>query len=434
MILIFGCINVNLPAQQQALPMPAQPFNQNMSEEEMLNKLMEEINNAIPEDQREAFWKEVEAETQRLEQATAHMNEEEKQAYLLGQMNAAMEQAEQAAPEPAVVVKEEKKEEKPKAKPAPVKEAVETSDILKSIVTSIHNFINKANAFPDFEGKVDRWAKQNLLSDWPAGQTWEQFKTELNKFSSLLQRFQEKDPKIGMKHIDALAKNEKIVQSLKQLETKLAREVPVIDTSVFAITRMSKKTKNAIAHVMNALTEMLYKIKANDALQKIIEEFDPAAKKLREEEEKAAKDALTKSQRPAQQVQVKTAGKATRKDDFFLPSFDDSSFSGGYSPYSGGGYGGYGGYGKGYDDYGAGAGAGMGGAGGSGGAGGKSGGKGASGSDITRPDDKKGESSKDKTPEALTTIKNAEVKEHVDNFKKEFSEAKKEILSIQGSV
>lgn len=56
----------------------AAPFNPNMSEEEMLAKLMEEIDAAIPEDQRKAFWAEVEAETRRLEEATAHMSDEEK--------------------------------------------------------------------------------------------------------------------------------------------------------------------------------------------------------------------------------------------------------------------------------------------------------------------------------------------------------------------
>ena len=424
------------PSYVYSMPGGAAPFNQNMSEEEMLSKMMEEINAAIPEDQREAFWKEVEQETQRLEQATAHMSDEEKQAYLLNQMNAAMEEAAPIqAPEP--VIEKKVKEEKPKPKPAQIKEAVETSEILKSIIRSINLFINKAAAFPDFDRKVESWSKQNLLSDWPAGQTWELFKNELNKLNSLLQRFQEKDPKIGMKHIDALAKNEQAIQTLKQLEAKLAREVPIIDVSVFAITSMSKQTKNAIAHTMNALTESIYKIKLGESLQKIIEEFDPAAKKLRAEEEKAAKSALTQTQRQPSQVSVRTAGKPERKNDFFLPSLDDAGISGyrGDSGYTGGsGRGGY-------DDYNRdattdGAQKKTGAAGSTGGSAGKS----ATGdkSDAKKPDDKKPDpATKGKPVETNTTIKDPIVKGHVDNFGRDLKEASDAILStaeLQGDL
>lgn len=409
-------------------PFGGAPLNPNMSEEEMLNKLMEEINAAIPEDQRESFWKDVEAETLRLEEATAHMSDEEKQAYLLNQMNAAMEEAEPIpAPEP---IKEQKiKEEKPKPKPAPAKEAVETDEIIKRIVKSINIFLNKAAAFPDFEGKVDRWAKQNLLSDWPTNQSWEQFKNELNKFNSLLQRFQEKDAKIGMKHIDALAKNEQAVQALKQLEVKLSREVPIIDVSVFAITSMNKQTKNAIAHTMNALTQGIYKIKLGETLQKIIEEFDPVAKKLREEEEKAAKTALTQTQRPQKSVPVKTAGKPERRGGFNLPSLDDagiSSYRGG-SGYDGGGYGGYGDYGAtdGFGDDKA--------KGGS-----SSSSKAASGSsadDAKKAEEaKKNEPNKGKAAETTTTIKDPDVKEQVDKFKKAYDEAHALIYPIKDNL
>lgn len=402
------------------------PFNPGMSEEEMLNKLMEEINAAIPEDQRDNFWKEVEAETQRLEAATANMSEEEKQAYLINQMNSAMEEAEQI-PIPEPVKEEKKKEEKPK--PAPVKEAIETGEILKSIVTSINTFLNKAAAFPDFDRKVSNWAKQNLLSDWSADQTWEQFKNELNKFNSLLQRFQEKDAKIGMKHIDALAKNEQALQSLKELEAKLAREVPIIDVSVFAITSMSKKTKNAIAHTVNTLTQSVYKIKLGETLQKIIEEFDPAAKKLREAEEKAAKAALAQTQRAPTSVQVKTAGKAPKSGGFNLPSLDDAGISGyrGDSGYSGGS-----GYGRGDYDGSEGFGSDKAKGGSSGGSSSKGGT--TSGADAKKTDDKTDAKKPSPTPEPVTAIKTQEVKEHVDNFKKAYGEAHGMIIPLMDKL
>lgn len=416
-----------VPSPFGGAPGGGAPFNPNMSEEEMLNKLMEEINAAIPEDQRENFWKEVEAETRRLEEATAHMSDEEKQAYLLNQMNTAMEEAE-AMPIPEPVEEKKAKEEKPKPKPAPVKEAVETGEILKSIVKSINSFINKAAAFPDFDRKVDRWSKQNLLSDWPANQTWEQFKNELNKFNSLLQRFQEKDAKIGMKHIDALAKNEQAIQALKQLEAKLTREVPIIDVSVFAITSMSKQTKNAIAHSMNALTQAIFKIKVGETLQKIIEEFDPVAKKLREEEEKAAKTALTQTQRQPTSVPVKTAGKPERKGGFSLPSLDDAGISGYRGGYDGGGYG--------RGDYGGTEGFGEDKAKGGSSSSSKGGADAKKTDDAKKADDakKKADDAKKAAAAPVTTIKTPEVKEHMDNFKKSYSEANGMIRSLKDKL
>ncbi|MEX0848648.1 MAG: hypothetical protein WD055_00285 [Candidatus Dependentiae bacterium] len=326
-ILILFCN----PLYSGAAPIPG--FDPNMSEEELLNQLMEEINSALPEDQRDTFWQEVAKETERLEEATANMSDEEKEKYLMDLITAEPGKAEELEPE---IPEEKPIEKKEEIKPAPrsAKETKEISEILQSIVRSIEKFLDKAAAFPNFDGKVERWAKQRRLNDWQEGQKWATFKDALNKFITLLSRFKEKDPKIGMKHIDALLKNEPLIQSLKQLEAKLTREVPLIEVNAFAIASMSKQTKNAIAHVINALTEALYRLNLPDELQKIIAEFDVTAKQLREQEEKAAKSALTQSKAFQPSRPTRVAGKAERKNGLSLPSLDDLGIPG-YSPRSG---------------------------------------------------------------------------------------------------
>ena len=163
--------------------------------------------------------------------------------------------------------------------------------------------------------------------------------------------------------------------------------------------------------------------------QKIIEEFDPAAKKLREAEEKASKDALTKSQQKPSQVPVRTAGKAEKKGDFYLPSLNDAGI-GGYSGAGGAPYGG----GRAGSDHGSDAGTGDKTKGGSttSGAGGKSGAAGDgkdAGKDASKANDAKG-----KAPEPITAIKNPDVKNHVESFKKALTEANGFALPLQANV
>jgi hypothetical protein len=306
-----------------------------MSEEELLNQLMEEINSALPEDQRDTFWQEVAKETERLEAATASMSDEEKEKYLMDLITAEPSQETETPQTEVPIEKPIEKKEEIKPTPRSTKETKEISEILQSIVRSIEKFLDKAAAFPNFDGKVERWAKQRRLTDWQEGQKWATFKDALNTFITLLSRFNEKDPKIGMKHIDALLKNEPLIQNLKQLEAKLMREVPLIEVNAFAIASMSKQTKNAIAHVINALTESLYRLNLPNELQKIIAEFDTTAKQLREQEEKATKTALTQSKAFQPSRPTRVAGKAERKNGLSLPSLDDLGIPG-YSPRSGG--------------------------------------------------------------------------------------------------
>ncbi len=332
----FFCVLVCLPmnAQVQRAPQAFNPmapgaFDPNMSEEELLNQLMKEINDALPEDQRESFWEEVARETERLEEETAHMSQDEKEQYLFNLITEEPKPDEQTAPktEEKPVIKEEPKV-KPKAQ-IPVEKTQEVMNIISQIAKSIESFLTKAAAFPDFDGKALRWKQKHRITDWQAN-SWASFQRELNQFVHTLHRFKEKDAKIGFKHLDALLKQEATIQNLKQLQKKLADYESAITVSPFEIAGMSEQTKSAAINTINALTESLYRTKLPEDLQKIIEAFDPTAKKLREEEEKATKEALTRSERQRFEptVPVRTAGRAPRRDDFALPKLDDFGLTG----------------------------------------------------------------------------------------------------------
>lgn len=301
-------------------------FNPNMSEEELLNQLMQEINAALPEDQRDAFWQEVARETERLEQETAHMAPDEKEKYLLNLISA------ETAPEPTapeVLPSQPIVNVTPSKPTKPVIALEKTDDIMSlisQIVRSIESFITKAAAFPDFDGKALSWVQKGRITDWQA-QGWSSFQHDLNKFVSLLERFKEKDIKIGFKHLDELAKEEVVLQNLKRLQKKLVDYEVIIKVTPFEIASMSESTKNASIHVINALTESMYQSNIPAALQKIIELFDPMAKKIREEEEKIAKNALA-TKRPQGTMPTRIIGRPDRTNDFMLPSFDDFGLGG----------------------------------------------------------------------------------------------------------
>ncbi len=297
-------------------------FNPNMSEEELLNQLMQEINAALPEDQRDSFWQEVARETERLEQETAHMAPEEKEQYLMNLISAETGPTMEAPVAPVAPQTPIKKEPTPQVQPVVTAEKTDAIiNVISQIVILIESFLTKAAALPDFDGKVLGWVQKGRITDWQAD-SWSTFQHDLNKLVHILQRFKDKDVKIGFKHLDELAKNEALVQSLRRLQSKLNEYEPAIKVTPFEIASMSDPNKNASIHVINTLTDALYRNKINEELQKIFELFDPMAKKIREEEEKATKMALA-GRRPEVAVPVRTAGKPERRNDFMLPSFDD---------------------------------------------------------------------------------------------------------------
>jgi hypothetical protein len=316
---------------------PLANMDPNLSQEELLEQFMSEINQLIPEAERQTFWEEVARETERLERETAHMSEEEKERYLMNIITQPPTPEAAPAPTPAptpVPVVEEVK--KPTVKPiAAADKVTEVVNIINSIVKSIESLLNKAAALPDFDGKIERWIRLKRINDWPAGVSWATFQHELNRFVHILQQIKEKDIKIGYKHIESIIEAEPVLNNLRQLETRLALNVPNIEVSVFAMAKMTSASKVAISKSINALAESMYKLQLPTELKKLMEKFEPIAKKIREEEEKIAKAAATPYARAQTNVPVKVAGK--HEQPRRLPSLDDFGV-GARGGYGGGGY------------------------------------------------------------------------------------------------
>lgn len=307
-------------------------FDPNMSEEQLISQLMKEIDAALPEDQREAFWEEVARETERIEDEMNKLNlttPAEREQYLLNLMSEEEPEPVEPAIQKPKTESVEPQKEVSKTKPSSsLEQDEEALKLIQQLTKAIENFLSKVAAFPDFDGRAIRWIQKGSITDWQA-ENWAHFIHELNKFVNLLQRFKEKDPSFGFKHLHELMKDEAVMQNLKRLHTKLMDYEAKIKINPFEVASMSTATKNAFIHSINALTESLYRTKAPQDLQKIIEIFDPIAKKIREQEESAAKEALSTSKKLPSTVPVKTAGKPEERYEFALPKLEDFGLTGG---------------------------------------------------------------------------------------------------------
>jgi hypothetical protein len=306
---------------------PFANLDPNMSQEDLLAQFMSEIDQLIPEEERATFWEEVAKETERLERETAHMSEEEKEKYLMNIITQPPTPEAPPVPTPTPVPVVEEPVKKPVVKPVSAADKVtEVVNIITSIIKSIESLLNKAAALPDFDGKIERWIRQKRINDWPAGVSWASFQHELNRFVHILQQIKDKDIKIGYKHIESIIESEQVLNNLRQLETRLAHNVPNIEVSVFAMAKMTPGSKVAINKSVNALAESMYKMQLPAELKKLMEKFEPIAKKIREEEEKLTKAAATPYARAHAEVPTKIAGK--REQPRRLPSLDDFGIGG----------------------------------------------------------------------------------------------------------
>jgi len=191
---------------------------------------------------------------------------------------------------PAPVKKEEKKPEAPKQ--VLTSEHEKAINAINSLISHTHSFIVKAASAPEFSSKVNVWKRKKLVA-LEGSKTWNILKTDIEQFVEKLSRLLERDPKTTeYYHIDALLKNESVLNNLYKVERTIAEiepraeEVPLLGEK-----RMKSASKKAYQSLLNEYNEALYILNSTNELKKLFALFDPVAKKYREAEEKAVKQA-----------------------------------------------------------------------------------------------------------------------------------------------
>lgn len=197
--------------------------------------------------------------------------------------------------EPVTEKKEEKKPEAPKQVLTSKHE--KAINAINSLIAHTNSFIVKAATVPEFPSKVKDWIKKKQVT-LLGGKAWNTVKTDIERLVEQLSRLLERDPKTTeYYHIDALLKNESLLNNIHKIEKNIAEiepraeEIPLLGGK-----RMKLASKKAYHALLNEYNEALYILNSIDELKKLFTLFDPVAKKYREAEEKAVKQAGSKKQ------------------------------------------------------------------------------------------------------------------------------------------
>jgi len=279
-----------------------------------LEKELEETSNAIdeyvatlsPKEQKE-FNKAVEEVTEMIES----MSEEEFTQFL---GEAFGEELPPEEPEEEVIEEKDIKEEEiPTPEPVVKEEKSKQSQailLIDAIITHTNSFIVKIASSPDLPGKIEFWGKQGTIKEWPSTLQWKDFKLELEIFSQKLYKMKDRDSKTKKyKYIDDFIKDEALYNNLAQLKVKITNYEPNIEIPEFGLEKLSTESKQAAQKVANAYTEALYTLKIPQALEKLFEKYEPAAKKARAEEEEAEKKAAAQAKKKPTPERALVAGR-----------------------------------------------------------------------------------------------------------------------------
>jgi len=226
---------------------------------------------------------------------------------------------------------------------------------IDTIITVINDIIRQSNivlvqinSSIDLAYSIDKWGNRGEIKNWQPETDWSDLQRKIERFVQKLYKIQEKNPSTQeYRYFTDLIADESTLNNLIQLQNNLNASVPKIEVSEFDIQGISEKSKTALINTLEYYLEALYLLEIPQALDILIEKYDPTAKQIREAEEAATKKASDIAKRPRTPVASTSAGHAAEEgySDFggYGSSYYDSGYNSYGSPYDsyyGGGYGG----------------------------------------------------------------------------------------------
>lgn len=170
--------------------------------------------------------------------------------------------------------------------------------LIDALLASITNFLSKSQVMVELPGKIVSWTKEGKLRNWPASLTWNNFRAQVEELQAKLNKIKDKDAKLGTyKYLDDLIKDEGTYNNLIKIKDALSKSEPKIASGSFGIDKRSSAGRQAIRDTLLSLHEAVATLAIPASLDKIIEKYEPTAKKHKESEEAAAKRALEESRR-----------------------------------------------------------------------------------------------------------------------------------------
>ncbi len=220
----------------------------------------------------------------------------------------------------------------PVAKPAiPSNKQQAALELIEKLLSHITNFLSKAQIMVELPGKITAWIKEGKLKNWPATLTWNSFKSQVEELQAKLNKIKDKDPKSSTyKYLDELIKDEPTYNNLIKIKDSLARSEPKIELGSFGIDKMTTAGRQAIRDTLLSLHDAITSVGISASLDRIIEKYDPTAKKIKETEEAAQRRAVEESRR-GRTPGYATVGGYPKTEEYGKTRYD---FDRGYNPYS----------------------------------------------------------------------------------------------------
>jgi|GEM_PF-4953630 len=250
---------------------------------EAAQKVADDFNKITPEQ-----WQEIEQMAKVMEEKIEEMGGEEELKKLMQNEEeftnfingfASDWEKKKAAP-----VKEEKKPEPKKFIPAtkiPLSAEELLLENLQGIINSINSFLAKAAAMPELPGKVEIWARNNIITEWGPAITWSGMQKQIQVLLYKLNALVAIDKKTQKRrYFNYVFENEALKNHLSLLKKNLTESEPFIDVSTFGLTKLEDQTKKSIQKVIDHLGQAILKLKLNETINSTIENTNRSLKKF----------------------------------------------------------------------------------------------------------------------------------------------------------
>jgi len=314
---------------------------QQMEKMEGLMNEMQKFYNELSPEERAQFEAELTAEVEKEQRKLESMDPEEQKKYIesafktfdeidLEEISRGQEEIEQPELEPTPIpeVNETDKSEKLAAAEETEKQKIKKMiDTINAIIKILESLSEKlASIMPNPQDLIDKWIKKGYIPIWAGDESnWNTFKKTLDGILQRLHKLKDTDPKTkAYKFIGEPKATESLLGKLELMLTTLRKYEPKIEITTAGKVK-TRESKDALKRTINYLVEYTEMIINN--VDKLIEKYDPTAKKIRAQEEAAAKKAARykKKTYPERPVVAGSTDRQESYDDLLRRYYGDDS-------------------------------------------------------------------------------------------------------------
>lgn len=205
----------------------------------------------------------------------------------------------------------------------------EALNYIETIIKHTNAFLVKINSNPDLPGTIERWGSQGKINNWSLVKTRAELFKSLDLLLNIL--FLAKEQEASNKnyiHLKEIAKVPELMNSLKGFSSALSEYEPKVEVQSFGITKIEKRSKDALKVVLDIFIKNLFTNSIYKQLEVVLAKYAPTAEKL-----KAAQKAI-EERAQAQASRVAVPGRTV------IGGQQDSSFDD-YGSFGRGSFGGY---------------------------------------------------------------------------------------------